>query len=166
LVAFFKSNREKQRNKNMWNVEDFDIKKNSINGEWLQLVNPKTGEDLVIEVDGKEVKSRVKMLGVKSKEGIKAKADAERSYREHEAKLKRLEKANKSYLPTDEEIESSERKDIEYCKAMVIDWEGMPDGKGGAAKFSEKEKDRIFAVDGIRSQLITFSLNALNFIKS
>jgi len=42
----------------------------------------------------------------------------------------------------------------------------MPDGKGGAAKFSEKEKDRIFAVDGIRSQLITFSLNALNFIKS
>ena len=162
----------------MWNIEDFDIKANSRAGEWLQLVHPKTGEDLEVDTVDGVFKCRVKVLGPKSNEGIKAKADAERAYREHEAKVKRLEKSNKTYIPSEDDIKSSEQKDIEYCKAMVIDWEGMPDGKGvldkngnvkvkhGLAKFCDTEKDRVFAADGLRSQIITWSLNALNFIKS
>ena len=149
-----------------WNIEDFDIKKNSREGEWCQLVNPATGEDLSIEIDGVEIKSRVKMLGPKSEAGIKAKAQAERATREHEAKIKKLSKEGRDFIPSEDEITKSERKDIDYVKAMAIDWEGIPDGKGGAAKFTEKEKERVLNVDGIRIQLIQWSVSALNFIRS
>ena len=149
----------------MWNVEDFDIKKNSREGEWCQLVNLKTGEDLEIEIDGVIKKSRVKMLGPKSEAGIKAKAEAEKSVREHEAKLASFEKKNKTYVPSEEEIGKAERKDIAYLKEMAIEWEGIPDGKGGEAKFTEAEKDRIFAADGIRGQLITWTILPKNFIR-
>ena len=150
----------------MWNAEDFDVKKNSRAGAWLQLTHPQTGDDLEIEVDGKIIKSRVKLLGPKSEEGIRASAQALRAHRDHKAKEARLEKSGKTYIPSEAEITASEQKDIEYCKAMCIEWEGIPDGKGGEAKFTDKEKDRVFAVDGIRTQLVTWSLNALNFIKS
>lgn len=148
-----------------WNIEQLDIKKNSREGEWCQLVNPATGEDLSIEIDGVTVKSRVKMLGPKSEAGIKAKSQAERATREHEAKLKKLSKEGRDFIPTEDEITKSERKDIDYIKAMAVDWDGVPDGKGGAAKFTDKEKERVFAVDGIRIQLIQFSVSALSFIK-
>ena len=149
-----------------WNIEDFDIKKNSRDGEWCVLVNPATGEDLSIEVDGATVKSRVKMLGPKSEAGIKAKALAERVTREHEAKIKKLSKEGRDFVPTEDEITKSERKDVDYVKAMAVEWEGIPNGKGGAAKFTNEEQERVFAIDGIRIQLIQFSVSALSFIKS
>lgn len=150
----------------MWNPEQFDIKANSRGGEWCQLVNPATGEDLYIEVDGKEIKSRVKMLGPKSEAGIKAMAESKRKVRDQEARERRFEKRKETYVPTEDDISANEKSDIEYCIAMSTAWEGIPSADGGEAKFVKAEKERIFSSDGIRSQLITFSVNALNFIKS
>ena len=149
----------------MWNPEQFDIKANSRGGEWCQLVNPATGEDLCIEVGGKEIKSRVKMLGPKSEAGIKAMAESKRKVRDQEAREKRFEKRKETYIPSEDEITNNEKSDIEYCIAMSTEWEGIPSSDGGEAKFVKAEKERIFASDGIRSQLITFSVNPLNFIK-
>lgn len=150
----------------MWNPEQFDIKANSRGGEFCQLVNPATGEDLYIVVDGKEIKSRVKMLGPKSEAGIKAMAESKRKVRDQEAREKRFEKRKETYVPSEDDIAANEKSDIEYCIAMSTTWEGIPSADGGEAKFTKAEKERIFTSDGIRSQLITFSVNALNFIKS
>lgn len=149
----------------MWNPKDFDIKANSRGGEWCQLVNPATGEDLCIEVNGKTIKSRVKMLGPKSEAGIKAMAESKRKVRDQEAREKRFEKRKETYVPSEDEIATNEKSDIEYCLAMATEWEGIPSADGGEAKFIKSEKERIFTSDGIRSQLITFSVNPLNFIK-
>ncbi len=150
----------------MWNPEQFDIKANSRSGEWCQLVNPATGEDLCIEVDGKTIKSRVKMLGPKSEAGIKALAESKRKTLDHEARMKRFEKRKEAYVISEDEITENEKSDTEYCIALAVAWEGMPDGNGGEAKFIKSEKERIFSSDGIRGQLITFSVNPINFIKS
>lgn len=149
----------------MWNPKDFDIKANSRGGEWCQLANPATGEDLCIEVNGKTIKSRVKMLGPKSEAGIKAMAESKRKVRDQEAREKRFEKRKETYVPSEDEIDANEKSDIEYCLAMATEWEGIPSADGGEAKFVKSEKERIFSSDGIRSQLITFSVNPLNFIK-
>lgn len=151
----------------MWNPEDFDVKKHSNNGEWCELVNPATGEPLYIEIDGEKIYSRVKLLGPKSKAGIQAKAEAERKIRQIEEKKKRLEKKKELYIPSDDDIAANELSDVEYLKAMTVEWEGIPAKSGkGQADLNDDEMEHIYSSDGIRTQLIGFSVNPVNFMKA
>lgn len=150
----------------MWNPNQYNIKENSKKGAWLQLKDISTQEDLVIEIDGKLVKSRVKVLGPKSSEIKDEAVKAQRRMRDLKAKVDSFERKGKVYNPTKAEEEETEVNDIEFCMSAVIAWEGIPSKDGGEAKFTKAEKEYIFTSDMIRSQIIGFSLQQENFIES
>lgn len=149
----------------MWNPSNFDIKNNSLKGEWFNLTD-ENGDNLFIEIDGKKIESRVMLIGPKTPEGIKIRAEAERAARDYELKVKKADKKGEAYLPSDQEIADNERRDIETIKSLVKAWEGIPNAAlDGEAKCTDEEKERIFAIDFFRTQIIQKHLNPLNFIK-
>ena len=149
----------------MWNPSNFDIKNNSIKGEWFNLTD-ENGDNLFIEVGGKKIESRYLLIGPKTPEGIKLRAEAEREARDYQSKVSKAEKKGEVYLPTEQEMQDIERRDIETIKSLVRDWEGIPNATlDGEAKCTEEEKERIFSVDFFRNQIVKKHFDAKNFIK-